>query len=298
MLLVESNLQNKRNEDQGEFLDLRHACNMPLKNLGYDISEYSFANLYLFRQTHAYRIVWENNVPIVIGKTRKKSYFHFPIESFSCLSHEVIANRIHQYGTLYPVPEPLLPLFPQDRYKIFHDVDESDYVYTVEKMRSYRGRELQGKRNLVKQFLSNYSPVPKTIDQSNIEDAKLVLRKWQEDVRSMPDETDYDSCKEALEKFEQLGLWGYLYYLDQEPGGFLLLEELHPKMVAVHFAKGLRKFKGLYQYMYSHAAQNMPSHIQYMNFEQDMGNLALRIAKSSYEPDQMIHKYGIQCIDK
>jgi hypothetical protein len=62
----------------------------------------------------------------------------------------------------------------------------------------------------------------------------------------------------------------------------------------LHFAKGNRKFKGVYQYMFNQFARILPGKYQYMNFEQDLGKLALRIAKSSYHPDQILEKYRLR----
>ena len=62
---------------------------------------------------------------------------------------------------------------------------------------------------------------------------------------------------------------------------------------SLHFAKGKRKFKGMYQYMYNHFAKILSGQYQYLNFEQDLGKLALRIAKSSYDPNQVLKKYRL-----
>ena len=132
------------------------------------------------------------------------------------------------------------------------------------------------------------------MDESNIEDAKLVLEKWLEDVDMEIDETDYNACKEALEKKKELGLCGVVYYSDEEPSGFILGEGLNSETFVMHFAKGLRKFKGIYQFMYNSFAKKLPKHYEYINFEQDLGKLALKIAKSSYVPDLMLRKYRMK----
>ena len=79
----------------------------------------------------------------------------------------------------------------------------------------------------------------------------------------------------------------------REPAGFILGEGLGDSIFALHFAKGLTKFKGIYQFMYNHFAGIMSDRYELLNFEQDLGNPELRHAKSSYRPDRMIHKYRV-----
>ena len=81
-----------------------------------------------------------------------------------------------------------------------------------------------------------------------------------------------------------LGLWRYML-------------KVPPSMWEKQLAKGKKKFKGMYQYMFNHFAGMLPKKYAFLNFEQDMGKLALRIAKSSYHPDQVIKKYRVQFLN-
>jgi uncharacterized protein len=46
--------------------------------------------------------------------------------------------------------------------------------------------------------------------------------------------------------------------------------------------------------MYNHFAKILPKQYAFLNFEQDLGKLALRIAKSSYDPDRILKKYRVR----
>jgi len=89
-------------------------------------------------------------------------------------------------------------------------------------------------------------------------------------------------------------LCGGIYYVEGEPAGFIIGEEINDTTFALHFAKGRRKFKGIYQYMYNQFANILPKKYTHVNFEQDMGNLALKIAKASYHPERMVRKYRVR----
>jgi hypothetical protein len=197
----------------------------------------------------------------------------------------------------FPVHEDWLKFFePHGIEYSFRDGD-TDYIYTTEKMCTYKGRKLHKKRNLLKQFKENYTAKAYQIDKSNLSDAKYILDKWQESSGMSKEETDYYACCEALELFDELCICGGIYYInDGEPGGFIMGEELTDDTYVLHFAKGLRNFKGIYQYLYNDFANILPRRYMYINFEQDLGKMALRMAKTSYIPDLLVKKYRMKFI--
>ncbi|MGL4368801.1 MAG: phosphatidylglycerol lysyltransferase domain-containing protein [Spirochaetota bacterium] len=106
--------------------------------------------------------------------------------------------------------------------------------------------------------------------------------------------SDYYSCAEALSNIEGFLLTGVIYYIDDAPAGFVLGEKITHDTYALHFAKGITDYKGLYQFMYNHFAKTLHGSCSWINFEQDLGIAALRQAKESYQPDAMGHKYRVK----
>ena len=86
---------------------------------------------------------------------------------------------------------------------------------------------------------------------------------------------------------------GGIYYVEDEPAAFFLGEEIKDDMFVICFAKALKKFKGIYQYMYNNIAKILPDKYKYFNFEEDLGSQALKLAKSSYSPQIMLKKYRV-----
>lgn len=265
-----------------------------LKRVGSALSEYSFANLYLFRDTHDYHVV---NVPegvFIRGKAYDGSSFLMPTEEIKKENAPSILKLLKNSEYLFPVPEAWLPAFEGQNVSAEFSEDDSDYVYTAEKLSTYKGQKLHGQKNLLNQFLARYVPEAKPLTRDRMDDAREVLETWQTDVGEEKAATDYFPCREALDLYDELILCGGIYYVEGEPGGFVIGEEVRPDMFALHFAKGKRKFKGLYQYMYNHFAKILPKQYAFLNFEQDLGKLALRIAKSSYDPDRSLKKYRVR----
>lgn len=213
------------------------------------------------------------------------------------VTSEILA-KLHKYMQKYPVCFPVeetsLPVFTQKNLEVSYHEGDSDYIYSKDKMSHYPGRKLHKKKNLLKQFKLKYTFSEHVLSEKNKADARLVLDGWQSDVGLERGETDYKSCMEVIELAETLNLTGCICYVNNEPEGFLLGEYLINETFVIHFAKRRRKFKGLYQFMYSSFAKNLPETVKYLNFEQDLGKLTLKIAITSYQPDFMLKKYRLR----
>jgi len=265
-----------------------------LKSARASLSEYSFANLYLFREVHDHHLLTTDRGIFITGKTYGADRYVMPTADFRKEGVEGILDVAQGYDLIFPVPEEWLSVFDGKGVSHEYSEDDSDYVFTAEKLAAYKGHKLHGQKNLLNQFLSLYTPVAKPLTRERMPDALDILETWQVDVGEGKETTDYYPCREAFELYDELVLCGGIYYVEDEPAGFIIGEEIAPDMFALHFAKGKRKFKGLYQYMYNQFAKILPREYVYMNFEQDLGKLALRIAKSSYDPDRVLKKHRIR----
>ncbi|MBF0331117.1 MAG: DUF2156 domain-containing protein [Candidatus Omnitrophica bacterium] len=257
------------------------------------IAEYSFANLYLFRNSHGHQLLKHDGHLFVIGKTYDGKPYIMPTSDLTPEIVDVLYGLSGEYPCVFPVPEEWLGAFGKYAVSSIWDEGDSDYVYAVEKMATFKGQKLHSKKNLLNQCVALYKPQPKPLTRGLMKDALLVLDAWQDDATEAKEQTDYFPCREALDHYEDLVLCGGIYYVDNEPAGFIIGEEINNDMFALHFAKGKRKFKGMYQFMFNHFAGILPRKYAFLNFEQDIGKLALRIAKSSYYPDQVIKKYRV-----
>lgn len=277
-----------------ERLDLNHKDILyeRLKNIDVSISEYSFPNLFLFRKIHDYEVLFDKEI-FIKGKTYDGFSYLMPTMDLRKLDQSYLKNIIKDCDFLFPIPEEWLGVFKKDEIISSYNQQDLDYIYTVEKMSTYKGRMLHKKRNLLKQFMALYKVQAQPLTKDKTKDALNILNQWKEDIALPYEETDYHPCLEAMEMYDELILCGGIYYVEDEPGGFIIGEELNNQTFAIHFAKGKKRFKGLYQYMYNNFAKILPQKYKYFNFEQDLGKLALRIAKSSYHPDIMLKKFRV-----
>ena len=264
-----------------------------LRAVDIPISEYSFANLYLFRNTHNYEILSDGEI-FVKGTAYDGSTYLMPTSDVRTLDTEYLAEIIATVDHMYPVPEKWLPAFPTEFYSADHSEDDSDYIYSCEKLATYAGKKMHKKKNLLNFFRKHYEHRALPLTDNLTGDALLVLEAWQKESGQPASATDYEACRESLERSEELVLCGGIYYAQDEPAGFLLGEELNAETYALHFAKGLTKFKGIYQYMFNNFAGILPASYRYINMEQDLGKEALRHSKESYMPKFKLKKFKIR----
>lgn len=279
-----------------EPLDLSHQNLLAgrLRAVDTALSEYSFPNLYLFRDNHRYEVLTDDDEIFVTGITYDGRHFIMPTRNIDERAVARMTALLADFDIVFPVPEKWLGHFPPDRFAYESDDGDTDYVYTIEKMSTYPGKKLHKKRNLMKQYEELYAHDEYPLTAERMADAHAILEQWQNDTGVPPRETDYRSCYEALERYDELVLCGGIYYAEGAPAGFILGEELDEKTFALHFAKGLRRFKGVYQFMYNSFAKIMPAKYCCLNFEQDLGKEALRQAKTSYIPDMLLKKFRVR----
>ncbi len=279
-------------ELKSEKINLSHQALLTerFQKLKLDISEYTFANVYLFRQIHQYEVIFEEEV-FLKGITRDG--FSFLMPTFIPFKTEIekIIRLLPYVDFLFPIPEQWLSYFDTTLFTSTFIESDSDYLFSIEKIRTYPGRHLNGKRNLVKQFTTSYAVTSFPLTPNRIPEALQVLNRWQSEQKHNMNQTDYFSCQEALERLAELKLVvGHIFYADQQPCAFSLGEKLNECIYAIHFVKAQKNIKGIYQYLYQAVAQLIDENIEFLNFEQDLGYDGIRKAKQSYHPDRMVHK--------
>jgi hypothetical protein len=274
---------------QTEQLDLKHKdlLTARLKRTGVSLSEYSFANLYLFRKNHGYEVMTDGEV-FIKGRSYEGYTYLMPTVVPRERDLPVVKDLMKDVDFLFPIPEEWLGIFDQNEFEITYNEGDRDYVYTVEKMSALKGRRLHKKRNLLSQFMARYQHEALPLTNDRLEQARFILNEWQASSGMELEQTDYGPCLEALGRYEELVL------CDGEPAGFVLGEELNKETFVLHFAKARTTYKGVYQYLFNNFAKILPPQYKYLNLGQDLNRGNLRIFKSSYVPDVLLRKARIR----
>lgn len=278
-----------------ETVDLKHRDFLTdrFHKMNLQISDYTFANVYLFRKISHYEFLTKDCGLFVSGQNKQKQTYIMPLNDPGNCDVKTFKEILNKRDFFFPVPREWLFYFPEDKFVISYDESESDYIYLTEKMASFKGKQYLRHRNHLHQFLASYTPDGMSLSVNNFQDAMCVLYKWQTDSKSTAEKTDFEQCKEALQKFSELALWGIIYYIAKEPAGFIIGEALNKDTFCLHFAKASKKYHGIYEFMFNDTAKRLQSQYKYLNLEEDMGNKNLRRTKSSYGKEFLLNKYRV-----
>jgi hypothetical protein len=265
----------------------RHTLHPLFQRLPDGISELTFANLYLFRKTHAYQVTRINSDLIIfLGKDGHKPFFMAP---FGLPDKKTLQDLFTQYQSMKCVAQSQVDDLKSLGYLTIEDRDNFDYLYQRQTLAELTGRKFSKKRNLIKAFVNNYDFEGKPLLEKHIPDALNVLEQWRSE-RESPG--DYEATREALENCEALQLCGGIYYTENKPVAFSLGEELmQGRNFVIHFEKAVTGYKGLWQVINQAFASILPEIYETINREQDLGDKGLRSAKVSYKPIDFIKKY-------
>lgn len=268
-------------------LDIRPVLHPLFQQLSEGISEFTFANLYLFRETHHYQVSrLPHNLFLFTGNDGGNPFFMLP---FGLPEQNALDEFFHKLGTMKCVSENQAPLLTQRGHVVTEDRDNFDYLYLQKDLAELSGRKFHKKRNLIKAFLHSYAYEGRPLLEEYKPDAFQVLESWRQ---GRDDPGDYAATKEALEKTEELQLCGGIYYVEGQPIAYSLGEELaRGESFAIHFEKAVGEYKGVWQFVNQAFASILPEKYKTINREQDLGDEGLRQAKLSYNPIGFVKKY-------
>ncbi len=269
-------------------LEQRSALHPRFHALPEGMSELTFADIYLFRRAHQYRLAQlEGDLFVIVGEDAEP-FFILP---FGLPSRETLEDLLDRYGVAKCCSASQAGQLAEMGYRVWEDRDNFDYLYRREDLASLSGRRFHRKKNLVNAFLRNNVCTAKPLLVEYVDDARKILDIWR---RQQDRAGDYEAAREALEKMDQLQLCGGILYVNDEPAAYSLGEELaQGRMWVTHFEKAVddKQFKGIYQYVNQAFVSILPEKYELINREQDLGDPGLRQAKESYRPADFVKKY-------
>ncbi|MHB8123686.1 MAG: DUF2156 domain-containing protein [Desulfuromonadaceae bacterium] len=257
------------------------------------ISELSFAALYLFRGAHGYRLATAAGSIIVLGRGYDGSAYFLPP-----LGGDVAAalKIMFSHGqTLYGADELFVARYlTESTLQITEQRDSHDYLYLREELATLPGSRFHKKKNRISYFTNRHEYTAALFSEEHRSGCLNLLDKWSQSFknetgRSLLMETAATS--EALQFTQQLGLEGIVVIVNGTIAAFALGERLNRDTAVCHFEKADPFMEGLSQLINREFARLLFQDCQYVNREQDLGNMGLRNAKLSYHPVDMVKKY-------
>ncbi len=275
-------------------IDHRQELQPSFKRIMCGISEFTFANLFLFRHTHNYSLTMlPGGLVVVTGSDDGEEFFMLPFGSPD--DDDTLDKLFTRFGTLKAACEELSKELLEKGFEIIEDRDNFDYLYLTEDLATLVGRRFHKKRNLVKLFNADYTANVEELTEGRVDDALEVLDGWLNERDPESGEGDYVAAKEALLNMAPLKLYGAVYYIEDKPVAYTTGEMMSQMSSFVtHFEKGLNQYKGLLQFVNQDFANRLPEGCKFINREQDLGDPGLRQSKESYRPFGFVRKYRVR----
>lgn len=197
------------------------------------------------------------------------------------------------------VPEECLPLFLGlgKKTAIVEQEDFADYLYRATDLAHYPGKKFHGQRNLVNQFVRRFEDWSfDIIDSNNIESVKdFFSGVYMPSAAAGATEIEENTkVLEVLENIASYNFVGGILSASNSVVGFSL-NEIKGSTLYAHIEKADRRFTGAYQMLAKLSANCFAvGSIEYINREEDMGDLGLRKSKESYHPIKRLKKYVVE----
>ena len=263
------------------------------------ISEFTFANLYLFRLAHEYRLTMVDKALVILARGYGgEPYFLLPPEDGS---DEALFRLLDDGLTLYGADGHFIDNYLSERgVEIVPDRDSFDYLYLRQELAELPGNRFHKKKNRINYFVSRHAYSIEQYGASHLQGCLDLLDEWRrvrEEIENDSVVLEADATAEALRMAAPLGLEGVVALVDGRIKAFALGERLNSDTSVCHFEKADPFMEGLYQLIDREFNRLLFTECTYVNREQDLGIINLRESKLSYHQVELIEKFRVRRVD-
>ena len=230
---------------------------------------------------------------------RNNAGYYFPVNAGdNKKAVEYILSLDKNIKFIYLLKEQAEFLREHFNFKIVERRDKSEYIYEAEKLRTFAGRKLHGKKNHLNKFYLSYSGRYKyeNIDSHNICECLQLSWKWRQMNQIYLNDSmieELDIVKKHIENYDKLDLLGGCIKIDGEIKAFTIGERAFKgsDCVIIHVEKAdYEEIEGIYPAICSMFLQANPE-FNLVNREDDLGDEGLRQSKLSYRPLYLLDRF-------
>ncbi len=260
------------------------------------VSEFTFANLYLFRAPHAYRLTMVGDSLVLLGQGYKgDSYFLPPLTG----DREGAVHFLLERGLALAVADDefIKTHLKDEKVEIVEDWDNFDYLYLRQDLAELSGNRFHKKKNRLNYFANRYEYTVESYSGNHLAGTLALLDEWfrvRGDMESPSVAQEVAANREALERAVDLGLAGVVVLVEGVVKAFALGERLNGTTSVCHFEKSDPFMEGASQLVDREFNRLLFTDCRFINREQDLGEPGLRSAKLSYHPVELVRKYRVR----
>lgn len=271
--------------------------------------EYLFSSLYMWRKLNNVKYAVINDALVIEKNEEGKGTFYaqplkYEKENLTDIVDKLIernenyTDRNYLFGDVDEKFIEDLKKYTDFKIEATEDVNDFEYVYNTTDLIELRGKKYHGKKNHVNSFRKSYEYEIKKIDNEKvIKDCLELLHRWHEEVAVTVDKEmlmEIDAIKDLFSELHFFDLKSIAIYVDGNLAGFAVGEKVNDKMAVIHVERGEVIYKGIYAFLNRQFLMESFDDIEFVNRQEDTGNIGLRKAKKSYHPVKMVKKYLVK----
>lgn len=280
-------------------------------------ADYTFINLFGLKDIYSLQWAFTDDL-VWIKQSSPYNILWAPVGNWDCINDISKLFCGSEMKTIIRIPKTLaMKLDEKSNVSITEMRDEWEYVYDKQELIDLKGNKFHKKKNLYNQFNKLYDAQYHNIDASWIDRLREFEKRWYEnEVQNMPkheqEEENFDNKKIASHEVRAeadmtmintifdnwdsiISIRGGVLTVDDRIAAYSVACSTLGDSLVVHTERANREFKGAYQAINKSFLMNDNTECQFINREQDVGDLGLRKAKMSYNPVKFVEKYSAYC---
>lgn len=277
---------------------------------------YNFGNMFIWDELYKRKLCHFQDRLLTDFDYQGRKTFAFPIGTGD-LKSAIEAMREYSLGEGFPFVimgvtenhKAQLEALYGDKFSFEKDSQDGlDYIYSAEKLSTYSGKALHGKKNHCNRFEAQYQWKFEPITPDNTYICLKMLAKWGKENAQRLDESikfERSAIVRAFDHYRELQLEGGILSVltegEYEVFGFSFGELTSEDTFDVHVEKARSDINGAYPMVCRELTRMVMSRhplLKYINREEDMGLDALRKSKQSYKPEYQLQTYTARWIDE
>jgi hypothetical protein len=268
-----------------------------------EISEFTFTNLFMWRDYYQFRwTIYENQFILTSAKEPNKLTAFPPMGDDLMTSLEYlidISKKSNLELELIRFPERNLEALKKTdiNQEIIEERGNWDYVYDRNDLVALPGKPYANFRKKLNRFKRQFQWSYEKLNESLIDSILKMQDEWC-GIRACYDDESLNEenlgIHEIFTNWKNLKFEGGVIKVDGKIVAYTLAEMLNKDTIVVHVEKANPEFNGAYQAVAQQFYDKLDASIKFINREQDLGDPNLRKAKEHYHPIRYVKKYRVK----
>lgn len=272
-------------------------CRPYFELLSYPTCDYTVGGVFMWRDLYDIEFAADEEALFIrYHEEGGDIYYGLPIfKDVSAGIAKLIAHEKEQGNNIIrfcAIPAEYTPCFEGLRVvNSYPQTEYFDYLYAAEDLINLSGKKFGGQRNLISQFGRLYPDGKfEVLNEGNLDEVREFFDSFSSADLNEDKNAENDLVHQVLEKEGLYGMFGGVLYAEGKVAGFSV-GEIVGDTLYVHIEKADRNVKGAYQTLNNRFAAHFGKGVQFINREDDTGDLGLRKAKLAYHPIRLLEKF-------